>query len=113
LGCALIQRLGDRHANSNSQSACLRHIAVSGCVTTQGGVGFMDRVSIRMDCQKAIGPEPFAVANGFGLVGGIIKVSQPEWKAWSARVEACSTRRIAEAERSASREAKAAPRSKP
>jgi len=102
-----------RTATLKVPASAICALAVSGCVTTQGGVGFMDRMSIRMDCQKAIGPEPFAVANGFGLVGGIIKVSQPEWKAWSARVEACSTRRIAEAERSASREAKATPRSKP
>jgi len=89
-------------------------LAVSGCVTTQGGgVTFMDKVSMRMECRKASGPEPFALANGFGLVGGIVKVSQPEWKAWSARVEACSAKRIAEAERSATREAKATPRSKP
>ena len=88
-------------------------LAVSGCVTTQGGVGFMDRVSIRMECQKASGPEPYALANGFGLVGGIVKVSQPEWKEWSSRVEACTARKTAEAERAASREAKATPRSKP
>jgi len=103
-----------RTATLNVPACAICALAVSGCVTTQGGgVSFMDRVGIRIDCQKASGPEPFAVANAFGLVGGIVKVSQPEWKAWSARVEACTTRNIAAAERSASREAKATPRSKP
>ena len=103
-----------RTATLNVPACAICALAVSGCVTTQGGgVSFIDRVSIRMDCQKASGPEPFAVANGFGAVGAMIKVSQPEWKAWSSRVEACTARNIAQAERAASREAKATPRSKP
>jgi hypothetical protein len=102
-----------RTATLSVSASAICALAVSGCVTTQGGVGFMDRVSIRMECQKASGPEPYAVANGFGLVGGIVKVSQPEWKEWSSRVEACTARNTAEAERAASREAKATPRSKP
>ena len=103
-----------RTATLNVPACAVCALAVSGCVTTQGGgVSFMDRVGIRMECQKASGPEPYALANGFGLVGGIVKVSQPEWKEWSSRVEACTARKTAEAERSASREAKATPRSKP
>jgi hypothetical protein len=34
----------------------------------------------------------------FGAVGGIIKVSQPEWKEWSAKVEDCTNRKVAELE---------------
>jgi len=103
-----------RTAILNVPACAVCALALGGCVTTQGGgVSFIDRVGIRMDCRKASGPEPFAVANGFGAIGAVIKVSQPEWKAWSARVEACSARNIAAAERAASREAKATPRSKP
>src|SRR5262245_17011093 len=75
-------------------------LAVSGCATT-GNTSFADRVSIRLKCQELAGPEPYAPAGLFGAVGGIVKVSQPEWQEWAAKVEECSKRRIAELEGSA------------
>ena len=102
-----------RTAILNVPACAICALAASGCVTAQAGASFMERFSIRMECRKASGPEPYRLADGFAVVGAIVKMSQPEWKAWSARVEACTARKIAELERAASRAAKAAPRPKP
>jgi hypothetical protein len=80
--------------NINVPACILCALAVSGCATT-GNTSFADRMSIRMQCRELAGPEPFAAAGLFGAVGGVVKVSQPEWKEWSAKVEDCSNRRIA------------------
>jgi hypothetical protein len=80
--------------NVNVPACILCALAVSGCATT-GNTSFADRMSIRMQCRELAGPEPFAPAGLFGAVGGIVKVSQPEWKEWAAKVEDCSNRRIA------------------
>jgi hypothetical protein len=82
-------------------------LAVGGCATT-GKTSFADRVSIRTQCRELAGPEPFAPAGLFGAVGGIIKVSQPEWKAWSDKVEDCTKRKVAELEGSGDPKAKRA-----
>jgi len=81
-------------------------LAVSGCATT-GKTSFADRMSIRLKCQELAGPEPYAPAVLFGAVGGIVKVSQPEWQAWSAKVEDCVQRQVAAAEGTAASDPKA------
>jgi len=80
--------------NVNVPAFILCALAVSGCATT-GNTSFADRMSIRMQCREQAGPEPFAPAGLFGAVGGIVKVSQPEWQAWSGKVEDCVQRRVA------------------
>jgi hypothetical protein len=92
--------------NVNVPACILCALVVSGCVTT-GKTTFADRMSIRMRCQELAGPEPFAPAGLFGAVGGIVKVSQPEWQAWSAKVEDCTTRKVAELEGTATSDTKA------
>jgi len=91
--------------NVNVPACILCALAVSGCVTT-GNTTFADRMSIRMRCQELAGPEPYAPAGLFGAVGGIVKVSQPEWQAWSAKVEDCTKRKIAELEGTATSDTK-------
>jgi hypothetical protein len=83
--------------NVNVPVCILCALTVSGCATT-GKTTFADRMSIRMQCQELAGPEPYAPAGLFGAVGGIVKVSQPEWQAWSAKVEDCTKRKVAELE---------------
>lgn len=83
-----------RVASLNVSVSILCALAVSGCATT-GNTTFADRMSIRMQCREQAGPEPFAPAGLFGAVGGVIKVSQPEWQEWSGKVEDCVKRRVA------------------
>jgi len=98
--------------NVNVPACILCALALSGCATA-GKTTFADRVSIRKQCRELAGPEPFAPAGLFGAVGGIVKVSQPEWKEWSSRVEDCVQRRVAALEgQQATGDAKATPSSK-
>jgi hypothetical protein len=81
-------------------------LAVSGCATTPGKATYGDRVSFHMQCRNEVGPEPHEAAGWFGAVGAVVKVSQPEWKEWSAKVEDCTKRKVAELEGTATSGAK-------
>ena len=54
-------------------------LLLSGCASFQD----------RMACQTAAGPEPYAAAPLFGIVGAMYAEAQPEMQAWHQRVEAC------------------------
>lgn len=44
------------------------------------------------DCQTKVGPEPYALGHAFGLIGGLIMISQPEHQQWQAQMDACMAR---------------------
>jgi hypothetical protein len=48
-----------------------------------------------------VGPEPYAIPGSLGVIGAVIKVSQPEWKKWAARVDECVKRKTAALDRHA------------
>lgn len=41
------------------------------------------------DCQQQAGPEPYASAHLFGLVGALVMAGSDEHEAWAARVDWC------------------------
>ena len=61
-------------------------MALSGCAIYQA----------RLACRDEAGPEPGDGLQYFGLIGGIARVSMPEWQAWSGRIGACVDQRMAE-----------------
>jgi hypothetical protein len=83
---------------------------LAGCATQTGT--FEQRFAIRRQCRESAGPEPYAGANLFGMVGAVVKTSQPEWKEWASRLEDCTKRKTAELDGSATSDARAAPPSK-
>ncbi|HTC10239.1 MAG TPA: hypothetical protein VK726_15830 [Acetobacteraceae bacterium] len=59
------------------------------CLLTGCGQAYHDR----MACRQEAGAEPYTGANFFGLIGAIVKVSQPEWQDWNQRVADCVDRK--------------------
>jgi len=92
--------------NVNLSACIVCALGVSGCATAPGKATYGDRVSFHMQCRNEVGPEPHEAAGWFGAVGAVVKVSQPEWKEWSAKVEDCTKRKVAELEGPATGNAK-------
>lgn len=43
----------------------------------------------RMACRDGAGPQPYAAAGAFGLIGALVQLSSPEYQAWAKRVDDC------------------------
>jgi hypothetical protein len=46
----------------------------------------------RHTCEAEIGPQPYEAANGFGLIGVFVLLSQPEFIAWGHKIDECTAR---------------------
>lgn len=60
--------------------------------TLSGCAGYVERYHQVQACRVAAGPEPYAEAHAFGLIGSLYQMDHPEFHAWADRVDTCFAR---------------------
>ena len=67
--------------------AVVRTVALLCAALAVSGCGLSDQLALGCQCRADAGPQPYAAAAMFGLIGTLVAQSQPETQEWNHRVD--------------------------